>query len=205
MGLGMGMGMGMGVGMGGGMCQPWWGGGWMPNIGYGPSGYRYPVRPTRPGQPRRLASSSLGSGAKLAPYPLIAVNRRPAGGTPGLPVRDKNAQVTIAGHLVEPLRPLSPRPQYDRPTSGYVNRAAPVYPGASIGARTANGPGRVAGPVNGGGSRSYSAPAARSSSSGSASAGHASAPSYSSGGGGGGGGGASHGGGGGGGGGGGHH
>ena len=186
-----------------GMCNPWWGGGYFgPNIGYGPGGYRPPVRPRhRPVRP--VGRAIAGQGGKLAPYPLVPVSHRPSGVTGGLPARDRNASVEIAGHVLQPLRPLaSARPSYDRTGSGIVNRTAGAYPGA----RPATGPGFVAG-------RPSSSPAPRASGSGgsqhAASSGHSSGGSSggsssghaSSGGGGGG----AHGGGGGGGGGGSHH
>jgi hypothetical protein len=175
-----------------GMCQPWWGmggGGWISNIGYAPGGYRPPMPPhPRPGPPHRPIGHPISGGGKLGPYPLVAVNRRPASGSFALPARDRSTPVVIAGHLVQPLRPVSPRPQYDRPATGFVNRPAP----ASQEGRTAGVPARPAGSIFGGGhpgntpaprssGGSQPAPAASHASSGGASA------SHSSGGGGGGG------------------
>jgi len=114
-----------------GGCSPWWGGGnngiWISTIASAPGGYRYPVRP-RPGPHRPVSSPLLGVRGQ-SPYPLIPVNRRPPSGTPGLPVRDRNAPVVIAGHPVQPLRPLPSRPTYQNPTanSGFMNRPQPVY------------------------------------------------------------------------------
>ncbi len=187
-------GWGWAPGFGG--CSPWWfGGGYFyPNIGIGFGGYRPPLRPRPPRRP-------------LGGTGLIAVNRRMTGVTGTLPLRDRTGIVTIAGHAVMPLHPLSPRPQYDRSASGFVNRTVVT----NVGGVPATGQAR-GGPSSAAG-RPGSAPTsgARSASGGThaSSASHASgggggAPHFSSGGGGGGGG-ASHGGGGGGGGGGSHH
>jgi hypothetical protein len=158
-----------------GMCQPWWGGGmgWGFNIRLTPAGYRFPHRPhPRPGPPRGPIKNGSRGGGKLSPYPMIAVNRRPPSGSPGLRLRDRNAPVTIAGHTVQPLRPLSPRPQYGRTSSGFPLRAQPVYQGT----RQPGAPSRSTGSIFGG-SHPGSAPAPRSSGGGSY---HPSAPSHSS-------------------------
>jgi hypothetical protein len=123
-----------------GFCQPWWGGGMYGlNIGLIPGGYRAPLRP----HPR----PAPGRGGRWGPHPVIAVNRRSLGGSSGLPARDKAAPVVIAGHAVEPLRRFSPRPQYDRGASGFMNRSQPSYPGA----RMTETPGRPSVPYYGGG------------------------------------------------------
>jgi len=196
-------GWGWAPGMGG--CNPWWfGGGYFgPNIGIGRGGYRPPLRPHPPRHPFG------GAG-------LIAVNRRPSPVIGNLPARDRSGVVTIAGHSVVPMHPLSSRPQYDHSASGFVNRTV-VTNGTvvtNVGGvpRTGQGPG--AWPTSSGAKAGTSSGAKNSggsphptsghpTSSGS-SASHVSAPSgggYSGGGGGGG----SHAGGGGGGGGGGSH
>jgi hypothetical protein len=185
-------GWGWAPGIGG--CNPWWSGGgyFGPNIGVGYGGYHPPIRPRPPLHPFG------GRG-------LIAVNRRPSSGIGSLPARDRTGVVTIAGHPVIPMHPLSSRPQYDHSASGFVNRTVVTNVGGVP--RTGQGPG--AWPAASG-AKSVTSPGARSSSSSShpaysgSTASHVSAPS---GGGfsGGGGGGAPHGGGGGGGGGGSHH
>ena len=182
-----------------GMCQPWWGGGWYPNIGYGPGGYRPPPRP-HPGPPRGPIGRPV-HGLTPVLHPVLTVNRRPQGGTTPLPARNPNTPVTIAGHVVQPLRPVAARPQYDRPTTGYMNRPQPAYPGARTPAAGSSRPANAsAARPSSGGQHPVATTAGHSSSGGTASASH-----VSSGGGGGGGGGAHSGGGGGGGGGGGHH
>ena len=123
-----GFGWGWAPGMGG--CRPWWGLGFYggPNIGFAPIGYRPITRPLPPHGP----VGPIGH----RPIPVIPVNRRMALGNTSLPARDKNAQVTIAGSTVEPLRPLPSRPVYSREafTSG-SNRTTP----GNTGARTRGG------------------------------------------------------------------
>ena len=126
-------GWGWAPGIGG--CNPWWGAGvyFGPNIGYGYGGYRPPMRP-RP--PRHRLGVSGG---------LIAVNRRPIPLGGALPSRDRNTVVTIAGHTVQPLRPLSPRPVYDHSASGFVNRTVVT----NVGSVPATGQSRAMGPTFG--------------------------------------------------------
>jgi hypothetical protein len=179
-------GFGWGWAPGMGACNPWWGGPvFIVNIGFGPPGYLPPRLPRRP--PVR---SPQRPGNRKGPYPLIVVNKRPPSGGAGMLARDRNVSATINGHVVMPLRPLSPRVAYDHSASPIVSH---VMPGMS-GVR----PGSPAGPA---GSGYRPAPIAQRPSSGggshtSAPAPHAApAPSHPSGGGGGG---APHGGGGGG-------
>jgi hypothetical protein len=112
-------GWGWAPGMGG--CNPWWGGGgyYGPNIGIGFGGYRSPIRPHPPRRP-------------LGGVGLIAVNRRPFNNNVSLPARDRLGVVTIAGHTVTPLHPLSSRPQYDHSASGFVNRTVASNPGTKV-------------------------------------------------------------------------
>jgi hypothetical protein len=110
-------GFGWGWAPGAGACMPWWGGGFYGlNIGYAPFGYLPPRGPVTPGGRNR-------------PIPLIAVNKRPPSIGPGSANRDRNVSATIAGHVVMPLRPLSPRPVYDRTVTTYGNRTAQGVPG----------------------------------------------------------------------------
>ncbi len=97
-------------------CPGWWGSGiYRPNIGVGFGGYRPPAPPHRP---RPVGRAGTNSGA----FPMIAVNRRSPSGAASFPARDRSTAVTIAGHTVQPLRPVSRRPQYEGPGSGYVLR-----------------------------------------------------------------------------------
>jgi hypothetical protein len=192
-----------GAGFGGGCGNPWWFGnsGWGYNIGNAPRGYRPPRRPTpgpihpgSPVRPTRVAS--------------VPVDRRNPN-APTAPVRGTARPVTIAGHLVEPLRPISTRPTYEHAgasfgakpvqaepgyvvagshpvysgsTTAPVNRTfQPAQPGSQSGSRLPT----ATTPASG---RPAPAPMHQASSGGSSGGGHAySAPSMPSGGGGGGG------------------
>ena len=113
-------------GMGG--CAPWWGGGiyYGPNIGSVFGGYRPPLRP-HPRQP-------IGHLGLVATRTIIPVNRRPIVGNTALPARDRSGPVMIAGQSVQPFRPISPRVQYERSASGFVNGAVPGTPSSRTGA-----------------------------------------------------------------------
>ena len=148
-------GWGWAPGMGG--CMPWWRRGFYggPNIGMGFGGYHPPLPPHRRApNGGRLASSAGTPG-------LIAVNRRPAVGSTALPARDRNTPVEIAGHIVQALRPLGPRPQYDRSASGFVTRPAPGYTVTGQEPRTGSGSGYTTG-TGYSGSRTSSSPPPRS-------------------------------------------
>jgi hypothetical protein len=117
-------GWGWAPGMGG--CAPWWGGGhYGLNIGLIPGGYRPPIRP----RPRRPIDPS----GPIGRHPILAVNHQPSGGISGMPLRDRRGTVEIAGHTVQAFRPLSPRPQYERSGSGFVNRTVVITPGTRTG------------------------------------------------------------------------
>jgi uncharacterized membrane protein YgcG len=156
-------GWGWAPGIGG--CNPWWGRGYYGglNIGRAPFGYR-PIHRPYPGR-------HFGG----RPYSLIAVNRRSGVVTGGLPARDFNTRVTIAGHTVQALRPLPARPGNGHAGMGFAYHASPAYagtPGQSFGARPGyvnSRPGYTPAPRNAGGqhnstpSRSYSQPSRGSS------------------------------------------
>jgi hypothetical protein len=184
-----------------GMCHPWWGGGgWNYNIGFAPGRYRPPVRP-HPGPSRGPIGLSVARGEfRASPNPVVAVKMRPPSGIAGMSGRDRNAIVTIGGHQVEPLRPVTSRPVYDRPQGSMIH-SQPVYRGAP----TAGGQRPAAGfnpnsshPVNAppargtSGSQNAAPPSHPSSAPSRPSSGGGAPPSHSSGGGGGGGGGGSH-------------
>jgi hypothetical protein len=126
-------GWGWAPGMGMGSCQPWWGyggGGWFGTIGRGPNGYRYPVRPRPRGGPHSTAARVLGVAAKSPVNPLVPVNRRPPSRIGGQQIRSKDTPVMLAGHVVQPLRPLALHQQtMERNSSGFMNsRPATVFP-----------------------------------------------------------------------------
>ena len=123
-----------------GMCQPWWGGGgWIFNIRSAPDHYRPPLRP-HPVPLRRMDGHPLKGEFAAMQNPIVPVNRRPASGSWEVPVRQRNRAVTIGGHQVEALRPVSPRPQYSRPP-GSMDRPQAAYRGAAApaGQRPATG------------------------------------------------------------------
>ena len=147
-------GWGWAPGMGG--CQPWWGrGSYGYNIGYAPPGYSLPRPPARHEPVGRLPGSGEGGGWNR-PRPMIAVNRRPSGGTGGLQARGKASPVVIGGHTVVPLRSLSPRPAYERTNSGTSSGSYAVFSNhpqpVSRGTGAANAPSRPAYSVFGGNS-----------------------------------------------------
>jgi hypothetical protein len=109
-----------------GMCQPWWGGGggWIVNIGTAPPRYRFPVRPTRPYNPRPMGGIGDHPGRPLPP--IIPVNRRLTPVDTVLPSRDKSTNVTIAGNVVQPIRPVEVvRMPYNHSIPAFRNPQAP--------------------------------------------------------------------------------
>ncbi len=109
-----GMGYGMGAGMGLGGCNPWWsnyggggygGGGWGYNIGNVPRGYRPPRRPT----PHPIRPGGGGGTLRLTRVAPVPVDKRNPNAPTGPVLRGTPHPVTIAGHVVEPLRPVAPR------------------------------------------------------------------------------------------------
>jgi hypothetical protein len=110
-----GFGWGWSSGMG---CNPWWGyggRGWAFNYRSYPMGYRPPMRP-HPGPERP------GGGSGLALSHVIAVDRR-QGGFGGSGVVRSSGPITIAGRVVEPLRPIAVRQPYSRGGLGFAARA----------------------------------------------------------------------------------
>jgi len=97
-----GFGWGWAPGIGG--CTPWWFGGYYRglNLGHVPVGYRHINRPILPHPP-----------LPGRPIPMVAVNRHTALVNSGLPARNTNTPVRIAGSTVQALRPLASRPVYN--------------------------------------------------------------------------------------------
>jgi hypothetical protein len=119
-------GFGWGWGPGAGACMPWWNSGfWGPNYGILPIGFLPPHRPIR--LPR--GGNPTRPGGRFGPYPLIAVNKRPPSGSPGAPGRGRTISATINGHVVMPVRTLSPRPAYDHSVAGNGSQTGPGAPG----------------------------------------------------------------------------
>ena len=127
---------GWGWSPGRGGCSPWWRNGHYggPNIGTGYAGYRPPVIPRR--HPFGDGNGANGGGPRM-----IAVNRQSSSGADVLPVRDRSTPVVIAGHTVQPLRPLSPRPQYDRVGSAFITHTSSGYTITGQAPRTSSGSG----------------------------------------------------------------
>ncbi len=127
-----GFGWGWAPGFGG--CTPWWGLGFYPGpaIGIAPIGYRPPHRPIAP-HPIRPG----GPGGRQLPMPMVRVNRRPMVLNAGLPARDRNTPVEIAGRTVAPLRALPGREMPARMgyegSSGFVSHSFVGTPGGSTG------------------------------------------------------------------------
>jgi hypothetical protein len=150
-------------------CMPWWGyggggwGGWTYRIGNNrPPGYHPPYRPRPPLRSGRLhPEESLHAGAGHAPAhsgvaPIISVDRR-AGGGGAIAVEREGGPVMIAGHPVEPLRPVAPhsgyRPSGVNPGRGLVAQPADPTTGYTIFGTTR--------PSNGGNPRTVYTPPAR--------------------------------------------
>jgi uncharacterized protein DUF6600/FecR-like protein len=129
----------------GGGCNPWWGGsGWGYNIGNGPRGYLPPRRPVGgPGRPHPVGPR-LGGPRTLTAASIIPVDRRSTKGVNLAQYARPSQPVTIGGHTVEPLRPISPRQVYDR-GAAYANREpggyypSPTHPSQSYARPGQNG------------------------------------------------------------------
>ncbi len=133
---------GFGWGWAPGRRRPWWnGGGWKYRMGNTPSGYHFPDRPhegdggwrhDRNGGPRQ-------AGFEGSSHPVVAVNRLPdsppsvgrpsVSGRVAFAARDRNRSVIIAGHSVQPLRPVASRPLYSRSSSTVMTDSRPAYAG----------------------------------------------------------------------------
>ncbi len=102
-------------------CSPWWGGGYGggyvgyygPNIGNAPSGYHPVIRPPKVIHPPR----------GRFPRPVV-VDRVPEGRHPGRRLRPVDAPVTIAGHRVQPLKPMPVHGGFVRTAPGFVTEGA---------------------------------------------------------------------------------
>jgi hypothetical protein len=123
----------------GGGCSPWWnggagyggypgGGGWWYNIGRVPHGYQPPRRPS-PGPIHPHPINPVTPVRHMGP-PSIAVDRRqPGSGTVAVGGPRPSQPVNIGGHIVEPLRPVNPRPAYGQNPVGLSGNSGrgPVY------------------------------------------------------------------------------
>jgi hypothetical protein len=111
-----------------GGCSPWWGGyggyggyggGWGYNIGNYPRGYRPPHRPI-PGPIHPHPISPAGH-LRQAGLPTVPVDRRPTAGSHTMVAARGAGPVIIAGHPVEPLRPVTPRGAYEHGSNSFVS------------------------------------------------------------------------------------
>jgi hypothetical protein len=120
-----------------GYGYPWWcTGRWGTNVGTRPPRYNPPRRPkhgpVRPVEPIRR-------GGFYQPNPVIAVNRIPSVpvATPAHPV---GRAATIAGSVVEPIKPLSPRAVYNHAGETGSGRATLGVVGSGVGSRSGYNP-----------------------------------------------------------------
>ena len=165
---------GFGWGWAPGFGNPWWcTGGWGWNIGSRPPRYN---PPHRPGHGPAHPVDPIRRGGFYQSNPVITVNRIP--GVPvAAPAHAVGKAAAIAGSLVEPVKPLSPRPGYNHAGETFSGRSTLGFAGSGVGGRSgynpwANSPGtqRSAGgswtmPANRSGNRAptggtYRAPAA---------------------------------------------
>ncbi len=116
-------------------CSPWYqfqggyyGGGGYYNIGLKPRGYVPPKRPL-PVQTRIHPGPIQGGktgGTIVARVPIVPVDRRPPGS--GIPISKVPQPIVIAGHVVEPLRPVAPRQNYPRSNESFLKTSpTPVW------------------------------------------------------------------------------
>lgn len=129
---------GFGWGWTPGYGYPWWfTGGWGWNVGNRPPRYNPPHRPkhgpVRPVEPIRRG------GGFYQQNPVIAVNRIPSApvATPAHPV---GRAATIAGSVVEPMKPLTPRPVYNHIGETASGRSALGFAGSGVGGKTGYNP-----------------------------------------------------------------
>ena len=120
-----------------GYGYPWWfTGGWGSNIGTRPVRYDPPHRPrhgpARPVEPIRR-------GGFYQPNPVIAVNRIPSVPV-AAPAHVVGRAATIAGSLVEPIKPLTPRPVYNHAGQTVSGRSTLGIAGSGVGERSGYNP-----------------------------------------------------------------
>lgn len=128
---------GFGWGWTPGYGYPWWfTGGWGWNIGHRPHRYDPPHRPRHgPAHP----VDPIRRGGSYQPNPVIAVNRAPSIPVAS-PVHVIGRPVTIAGSVVQPIRPLSPRAGYNHVGESSTGRAILGSTGSGIGSKTGYNP-----------------------------------------------------------------
>jgi hypothetical protein len=129
---------GFGWGWAPGSGYPWWfTGGWGWNVGTRPPRYNPPHRPKHgpvgPVEPIRRG------GGFYQQNPVIAVNRIPSVpvATPAHPI---GKAATIAGSLVEPIKPLAPRPGYNHEGETVTGRSTLGFGGSAVSGRSGYNP-----------------------------------------------------------------
>lgn len=144
-----------------GYSNPWWcGGGWGFNLGTRPVRYQPPHRPRGiPIRPPGGGGSPMRGGQRFAPNPVIPVNRVKDRGFPE-PVHVRaGGPVTIAGNVVQPLKPISPRPVYGHMPAGGSRPGYTVFPRAGESGRQGQTGWPAAPPPTGGNTYRPTAPA----------------------------------------------
>ena len=115
-------------------CNPWWqNGNWGYGLGRYPNGYRPPRRPIRPVGPQPGRPRPAVTGRPLVAGSVIPVDRRPSSGAVLAVTTHPRQPVTINGHTVEPISPISPRPIYARQGGGGVRSGNGFVGGGSTG------------------------------------------------------------------------
>jgi hypothetical protein len=128
---------GFGWGWSAGYGYPWWyTGGWWCNVGNRPHRYE---PPHRPGHGPAHPVEPIRRGGFYQPNPVIAVNRIPSGPVAS-PAHVVGRAATIAGSLVEPIKPLSPRPVYNHVGQTVSGRSTLGFPGSAVGGRSGYNP-----------------------------------------------------------------
>lgn len=114
----------------GGIGYPWWyGGGWIWNVGHCPPRYNPPHRPkTGPVHP----VEPIRKGGFYQPNPVIAVNRIPTAPV-AAPAHAVGRAASIAGTLVEPMKPINPRPVYNHVGATAPARSTLGLAGSNVG------------------------------------------------------------------------
>jgi hypothetical protein len=128
---------GFGWGWTPGYGYPWWStGGWWCNVGNRPHRYEPPHRPqhgpVRPVEPIRR-------GGFYQANPVLAVNRIPSVPVAG-PAHAIGRAATIAGSVVEPIKPISPRAVYNHVGGTSSGRSTLGVVGPGVGGRSGYNP-----------------------------------------------------------------
>lgn len=128
---------GFGWGWAPGYGHPWWStGGWWCNVGNRPHRYE---PPHRPGHGPAHPVEPIRRGGVWQSNPVIAVNRVPTVPT-ATPAHPVGRAATIAGSLVEPIRPIAPRAIFNHAGETATGRGRLVNGGSNVGGSTGYNP-----------------------------------------------------------------